>query len=107
MKQQKVVLTYEWNNSLRLTDTVDFIVNPNDKLCAYTISDEGDILKNEASVDNTWCEFFENIDEFLKEIDECIGTKNDFPINLGSLYILLWSNDNMMLKLAPGEGKHR
>ena len=88
-----------------MTDTVDFIVNPNDKLCAETIPVEGDILKNETSVDATWSVLFENIDEFLKEIDEWDETKNDLPINLGSLDTLLWSNDNMLLKLAPEEGK--
>ena len=84
---------------------MDFIVNPNDKLCAETIPVEGDILKNETSVDATWSDLFENIDKFLKEIDEWDETKNDLPINLGSLETLLWSNDNMLLKLAPEEGK--
>ena len=41
-KQRKVVLSEEWNSSVDLTDTVDFIVNLNDKLCADTIPDEGD-----------------------------------------------------------------
>ena len=86
---------------------MDFIVYPNDKLCTDTIPDEGDILKNETSVDATWSDLFENIDEFLKEIDEWDETKNDLPINPGSLDTLLWSNDNMLLKLAPGEGKTR
>ena len=104
-KQQKVVLSEEWNSSVGLTDAVDFIVNPNDKLCTDTIPDEGDILKNETSVDAAWSDLFENIDEFLKEIDEWDETKNDLPINPGSLDTLLWSNDNMLLKLAPGEGK--
>ena len=90
-----------------MTDAVDFIVYPNDKLCTDTIPDEGDILKNETSVDATWSDLFENIDEFLKEIDEWDETKNDLPINPGSLDTLLWSNDNMLLKLAPGEGKTR
>ena len=49
---------------------MDFIVNPNDELCADTIPDEGVIFENETSVDATWSDFFENIDEFLKEIDE-------------------------------------
>ena len=84
---------------------MDFIVNSNDKPCAVTIPDEGDILKNETSVDATWSDLSENIDEFLKEIDEWDETKNDLPINPGSLDTLLWSNDNMLLKLAPGEGK--
>ena len=81
---------------------MDFIVNSNGKLCAETIPDEGDILKNETSVDATWSDLFENIDE---EIDEWDETKNDLPINPGSLDNLLWSNDNMLLKLAPRQGK--
>ena len=32
-------------------------------------------------------------------------TKNHLPINPVSLDTLLWSNDNMLLKLALGEGK--
>ena len=84
---------------------MDFIVNPNDKLCADTIHDEVDILKNETSVDATWSELFENIDKFLNEIGEWDEIKNDLPINPGSLDTILWSNDNKLLKLAPGEGK--
>ena len=84
---------------------MDFIVNSNGKLCADTIPDEGDILKNETSDDATWSDLFENIDEFLKEINEWDETKNDLPINPGPLDTLLWSNDNMLLKIAPGERK--
>ena len=83
---------------------MDFIVNPNDKLFDDTIPDEVDILKNKTSVDATWSELFENIDKFLNEIGEWDETKNDLPINPGSLDTLLWS-DNKLLKLAPGEGK--
>ena len=49
---------------------MDLIVNPNDKLCTYTIPDEGDILKNDSSIDAKWSDLFENLDEFLKEINE-------------------------------------
>ena len=66
-KRQKVVLSEEWSSSVCLTDTVDFIVNCSDELCADTIPD---IIKNETSVDATWSDLFENIDEFLKEKDE-------------------------------------
>ena len=104
-KQQKVVLSEEWNSSVGSNDAVDLIVNPNDKLCTDTIPDEGDIFKNETFVDATWCDLFENIDEFIKQIDEWDETKNDLPINPGSLDTLSWSNDNMLLKLAPGKGK--
>ena len=78
---------------------MDFIVNPIDKLCAEAIADEGNILKSKRFVDATWSDLFENIDEFLKEIDEC-ETKNDFPLNPGSLNTLLRSNDNFLLKQA-------
>ena len=90
---------------LCLTDTVDFIVNANDKLCADTIPNERDILKDETSVDATWNDLFENIDEFLKEIDEWDETKNDLPINPGLLDTLLWPNDNMLF--PPEKVKHR
>ena len=82
---------------------MDFIINPNYIFFADTIPDEGYILKNETSVDATWNDLFEYIDEFLKEIDEWDETKKDLPINPGSLDTLLSSNDDMLLRLAPGE----
>ena len=90
-----------------MADNVDFIVNPNDKLCTDKIPDEADIPKNETSVDVTWSDLFVNIDEFLKGIDEWDETKNDLLIYPESSDTLLWSNDYMLLKLAPGEGKRR
>ena len=106
-KQQKVVLSWEWNSFLGLTDNVDFIVNCNDKLCADTIPDGGDILKNETSDSTTWSDFSEDINEFLKEIDEWDETKNELPINPGSLDTLLWSNDDMLLNYLTEKVKHR
>ena len=100
-----MVLSEEWNSSVGLTDTVYFIVNRNDKLCVDTIPVERHSLKNETSVDARWSDLFANIDEFLKEIDEWDETKNDHSINPGSFDTLLWSSDNILLKLAPGEGK--
>ena len=41
----------------------------------------------------------------MKEIDEWDETKNDLPINPGSMDTLLVCNDDMLLKLAPGEGR--
>ena len=41
----------------------------------------------------------------MKEIDEWVETKDDLPINPGSLDTLLLSNENLLMKLAPGEGR--
>ena len=50
-------------------------------------------------------DLIEYIDEFLKDLDDWDETKNDLPVNPGSLDTLLMSNDDMLLKLAPGEGR--
>ena len=94
-------LTEEWNNSVGVGDNVDLIVNPNDK----PGHEEGDIVKDKPSDDNNWSDLIESIEEFLKDLDDWDETKNDLPVNLGSLDTLLMSNDNMLLKLAPREGR--
>ena len=47
---------------------------------------------------------FDNL-ELLKEIDDLDETKDDLPINPGSLDTLLLFNENLLMKLAPGEGR--
>ena len=65
-----------------------------------------EILSRIKHSDNTnWSDLIENIEEFLKDLDDWDETKNDLPVNPGSLETLLMSNDNMLLKLAPGEGR--
>ena len=49
-------------------------------------------------------ELFQTL-ELLKEIDDWDETKDDLPINPGSLDTLLLSNENLLMKLAPGEGR--
>ncbi len=41
----------------------------------------------------------------MKEIDDWDETKNDLPVNPGSMDTLLVCNDDTLLKLAPGEGR--
>ena len=48
---------------------------------------------------------FDNLEELLKEIDDWDETKDDLPINPGSLDTLLLSNEILLMKLAPGEGR--
>ena len=100
-KQQNVVLSEEWNTSVGVGDSVDFIVNPNDK----PGHEEGDIVQDKPSDDNNLSDLIEKIEEFLKDLDYWDETKNDPPVNPGSSDTLLMSNDNMLLKLAPGEGR--
>ena len=50
-------------------------------------------------------ELFDNLEEFLKEIDDWDETKDNLPINPGSFDTLLLSNENLLMKLAPGEGR--
>ena len=51
-------------------------------------------------------DLFENLDELLKDIDERDETKEDSSINLSSLDTLLVSNEDLLIKLAPGEGRN-
>ncbi len=41
----------------------------------------------------------------MKEIDDWDETKNDLPINPGSMDTLLVCNYDTLLKLDPGEGR--
>ena len=50
-------------------------------------------------------DLFDNLEELLKEIDEWDETKDDLPIIAGSLDTLLISNEDLLMKLAPGEGR--
>ena len=99
-KQQNVVLSDERDSRVGVGDSVDFIVNLNDKDVH-----EGDIIKDKPSDETNRSDLIENIDEFLKDLDDWDETKNDLPVNPGLLDTLLMSNDNMLLKLAPGEGR--
>ena len=83
------------------TDNINFFVNPNDKPCdTITDQEEQDFLTVPGIED-----LFENLEELLKEIDDWDETKDDLPINPGSLDTLLLSNENMLMKLAPGKGR--
>ena len=102
-KLEKVVVSEDWVNSVSRTgaDNVNFIVNPNDEAC--------DIITDQEKLDYVSVpgieDLFENLEELLKEIDEWDETKDDLPINPGSLDTLLLSNENLLMKLAPGEGR--
>ena len=88
-KDQKVVLSVDWVNSVPENNgNVNFIVNPNDKHLDVNTDSEID-----------------NLDDLVKELDDWDETKDDLPINPGSLDTLLLSNENILLKLAPGEGR--
>ena len=80
-KQHNVVLSEEWNTSVGVGGSVDFIVNPNDK----PGHEKGDIVKDKPSDDNNWSDLIENIEEFLKDLDNWDENKNDLPVNPGSL----------------------
>ena len=49
-------------------------------------------------------DLFENLEKLLKEIDDWDETKDNLPINPGSLDTLLISNEDLLMKFAPGEG---
>ena len=101
-KLEKVVVSEDWVNSVSRTgtDNVNFIVNPNDKPCDTIIDQEEQDFVTVPGIED----LFENLEELLKEIDEWDETKDDLPINPGSLDTLLLSNENLLMKLAPGEG---
>ena len=94
-KLEKVVVSEDWVNTVSRTgtDNVNFIVYPNDKPC-HTITDqeEEDFVSVRGIED-----LFENLEELLKEIDEWDETKDDLPINPGSLDTLLLSNENLLI----------
>ena len=102
-KQEKVVVSEDWVNSVSRTGTinVNFIVNPNDKPCDMITDQEEEDYVTVPGIED----LFENLEELLKEIDEWDKTKDDLPINPGSLDTLLLSNENLLMKLAPGEGR--
>ena len=99
-KLEKVVVSEDWVNSVARTGTnnVNFIVNPSDEPCDAVIDKEEHGSETIAAI-------VENLEELLKEIDDWDETKDDLPINPGSLDTLLLSNENLLMKLAPGEGR--
>ena len=102
-KLEKVVVSEDWVNSVARTGTgnVNFIVNPNDEPSDVVIDEEEHGSETVPGIED----LFDNLEELLKEIDEWDETKDDLPINLGSLDTLLLSNENVLLKLVPGEGR--
>ena len=102
-KLEKVVVSEDWVNTVSRTGTVNvnFIVNPNDKPCDAIIDQEEQDFVTVPGIED----LFENLEELLKEIDDWDETKDDLPINPGSLDTLLLSNENLLMKLAPGEGR--
>ena len=102
-KLEKVVVSEDWVNSVSRTgtDNVNFIVNPNDEACDIITDQEKQDYVSVPGIED----LFENLEELLKEIDEWDETKDDLPINPGSLDTLLLSNENLLMKLAPGEGR--
>ena len=94
-KQKKIVVSDDWGNSVSEINTlVDFIVNPNVKPCLPNSEQEDDMSKNPSNEPDIE-DLFENLDELLKDIDEWYETKEDLPINRGSLDTLLVSNENV------------
>ena len=100
---EKVVVSEDWVNSVTRTgtDNVNCIVNPNDEPCDIVLDQERQDSETVPGIE----ELFDNLEELLKEIDYSDETKNDLPINPGSLDTLLLSNENLLMKLAPGEGR--
>ena len=102
-KLEKVVLSEDWVNTVSRTGTVNvnFIVNTNDKPCDTITDQEEQDFVTVPSIED----LFENLEKLLKKIDDWDETKDDIPINPGSLDTLLLSNENLLMKLAPGEGR--
>ena len=102
-KLEMVVVSEDWVNSVTRTGSgnFNFIVNPNNEPCDIVIDEEE---KDSETVPGIK-ELFDNLEELFKEVDDWDETKDDSPINPGSLHTLLLSNDNLLMKLAPGEGR--
>ena len=102
-KLEKVIVSENWVNSVSRTGSgnVNFIVNPNDEPCDVVIDEEEQGSDTVPAIND----LFDNLEELLKEIDDWDETKDDLPINPGSLDTLLLSNENLLMKLAPGEGR--
>ena len=102
-KLEKVVVSENWTNSVSGTgsDNVNFFVNPNDEPSDAIIDIERQNSETVPGIED----LFENLDELMKELDEWDETKDDLPINPGSLDTLLLSSENLLMKLAPGEGR--
>ena len=102
-KQQKVSLSEDWVNSVKGSTDVNFIVNPTDKPGELNTE-----IKDDTTIGISFDPESEHISvltDMLKDIDDWDETKNDLPINPVSLDTLLISNEDVLLKLAPGEGR--
>ena len=86
-QSEGIVLLDKWiNEYINESGKVDFIVNPKDKV---------DIME----------ESLDEMDQLFKEIEAWDETKDELPINPGSLDTLLLSRNDTVMKIAPGEGK--
>ena len=102
-KLQKVSLSEDWVNSVKGCTDVNFIINLNDK--PVELNTEIEDNKTEVISFDPESEHISVLTDVLKDFDDWDETKNDLPINPGSLDTLLISNEDVLLKLAPGEGR--
>ena len=103
-KQEKVVFSVDWVKSVKESDKdINFIVNPND-IPSNPGAELEDTNMEFSSVEPD-SEDLSDLADLLKVIDDWDETKDDLPINPGSLDTLLISNEDVLLKLAPGEGR--
>ena len=102
-KLEKVVVSEDMVNTVSRTATVNanFIVNPKDEPCDTIIDQEEQDFVTVPGIED----LFEKLEELLKEIDVWDETKDDLTINPVSLDTLLLSNENLLMKLDPGEGR--
>ena len=74
-------MSEDWYNTVsEINSHVDFIVNPNDKLFFPNSEQKEDMNKYPANEPD-----IKNLAELLKDIDEFEETKENLPINPGSL----------------------
>ena len=124
-REEGIKISDTWTNEIGANggEVVKFIVNPNDKPSESVPMDDAEINDdalvacdnmpdnipnpsndNQQSRDDNDAVLNE-IEELIKELDQWDETKNDLPINPGTLDTLLLPTDNVLMKLAPGEGR--
>lgn len=119
-KAEGIKLSKTWSNDIGTNgeEEIDFIVNPRDKPNSGIdkpvpeYNETSDVMINDKEPNGLTekersdeTQMLNDLEELINELDKWDETKNDLPINPGTLDTLLMPTDNILLKLAPGEGK--
>ena len=108
-REEGIELSENWTHDIGVSgeEVADFIVNPCDRPEDLIVDTGNNNIHHDGikvEQPNETETILNEIDDLLQELDQWDETKIDLPINPGALDTLLLPTENILLKLAPGEG---